>query len=183
MATSFEITPSMAVNAVYLWLEKYANKMETLQLVLQNIQSKLEAIDVSFEEEHWLDILKYINMRSEGWEDVKTTWKKVSKVPLMKDMRAWHLIQAFAYRMMNPMQVLFMMNTLFSSCFNYEEWEGILDPLCTIWEASKDESDYNPKILELFEGVINSQGLSLPPPQVRRFIHYLKLILAVQDEE
>ncbi|KIM53602.1 hypothetical protein SCLCIDRAFT_31770 [Scleroderma citrinum Foug A] len=57
MATSFEVTPSMIVNNAYLWLEKYANKSETSQVVLVKIQSQLEAVGVTFEEEHWLDIL------------------------------------------------------------------------------------------------------------------------------
>ena len=47
----------MIVNNAYLWLEKYANKSETSQVVLVKIQSQLEAVGVTFEEEHWLDIL------------------------------------------------------------------------------------------------------------------------------
>ena len=77
MATSFEVTPSMVVNKAYLWLEKYANKLENSQLVLAKIQFELEAVGVAFKEECWLDILDYINTKSEGWEDVKAAWQKV----------------------------------------------------------------------------------------------------------
>ena len=42
----------MVVNNAYLWLEKYANKSETSQVVLVKIQSQLEAVGVAFEEEH-----------------------------------------------------------------------------------------------------------------------------------
>ena len=77
MATSSEVTPSMVVDKAYLSLKKYANKLENSQLVLVKIQLKLEAVGVTFEEEHWLDILDYIDMKSEGWEDVKAAWQKV----------------------------------------------------------------------------------------------------------
>ena len=77
MATCFKVTLSMVVNNAYLWLEKYANKSETSQVVLVKIQIQLEAVGVAFEEERWLDILDHINTRSEGWEDVKAIWQKV----------------------------------------------------------------------------------------------------------
>ena len=77
MATSFKVTPSMVVDKAYLWLEKYANKLENSQLVLVKIQFELEAVGVAFEEECWLDILDYIDTKSERWEDVKAAWQKV----------------------------------------------------------------------------------------------------------
>lgn len=76
MVTSFEITPSMLVDAAYQWLEKYANKSASSQLVLQQIQFELELADVAFEENRWLDILEYMDMRPEGWEDVKAKWRR-----------------------------------------------------------------------------------------------------------
>ena len=77
MATSFKVTLSMVVDKAYLSLKKYANKLENSQLILLKIELELEAVGVVFEEEHWLDILDYIDTKSEGWEDVKATWQKV----------------------------------------------------------------------------------------------------------
>ena len=77
MATSFKVTLSMVVDKAYLSLKKYANKLENSQLVLLKIELELEAVGVAFEEEHWLDILDYIDTKSEGWEDVKAAWQKV----------------------------------------------------------------------------------------------------------
>ncbi|KIM67460.1 hypothetical protein SCLCIDRAFT_21003 [Scleroderma citrinum Foug A] len=145
MATSFEVTPSVVVDKAYLWLEKYANKLENSQLVLAKIQFELEAVGVAFEEECWLDILDYIDTKSEGWEDVKAAWQKVKT---SEDLRAWRLLQAWAYRMTNPAIMLSTMEMMFGDRFILDEWVNIFDPMTAVWEASKEESEFIQKAVQ-----------------------------------
>ena len=85
--------------------------------------------------------------------------------------------------MMNPVIVFSAMEMMFSNCFILDEWINIFDPMTAVWAASEEESDFIPKVLELFEEAVERQGLSLPHPHVRKFIHYFELIEVVQNEE
>ena len=85
--------------------------------------------------------------------------------------------------MTNPGIVLYAMDTMFGDWFVLDEWANVFDPMNAVWEASDEESDFIPKVLELFEEAVERQGLSLPRPHVRKFIHYFELIEAVQNEE
>ena len=80
---------------------------------------------------------------------------------------------------MNPVIVLSAMEMMFGDRFILDEWINIFDPMTAVWEASKEESDFILKVLELFEEAVERQGLSLPCPHVRKFIHYFELIEAV----
>lgn len=77
MATSFEISPSMVVGAVYPWLESYAKRESTSSYVLQMIEFELGAVGAAFDEDRWLDILDYIDTRQNGWEEVKAEWQRI----------------------------------------------------------------------------------------------------------
>ena len=85
--------------------------------------------------------------------------------------------------MTNPGIVLYAMDTMFGNRFVLDEWADIFDPMTAAWGASKEESDFIPQVLEIFEEAVKCQGLSLPHPHVRKYIHYFKLIEAVQNEE
>ena len=85
--------------------------------------------------------------------------------------------------MTNPGIVLYAMDTMFGDRFVLDEWANVFDPMNAVWEASDEESDFIPKVLELFEEAVKRRGLSLPRPHVRKFIHYFELIKAVQNEE
>ena len=85
--------------------------------------------------------------------------------------------------MTNLVIVLSAMEMMFGNHFILNEWINIFDPMTAVWEASEEESDLIPKVLELFEEAVERQGLSLPCPHVRKFIHYFELIKAVQNEE
>ena len=76
MATSFKITPCMALDTVYPWLEKYADETATSHNTLRNIQFELELADIIYEEDHWIDVLECIERRPEGWVDVRAAWQK-----------------------------------------------------------------------------------------------------------
>jgi len=102
---------------------------------------------------------------------------------LTEDLRAWRLLQAWAYGMTNPGIVLSAMDTMFGDRFVLDEWADIFDPMNTVWEASEEESDFIPKVLEIFEEAVERRGLSLPRPHMRKYIHYFELIEAVQNEE
>ena len=79
--------------------------------------------------------------------------------------------------------MLSAMEMMFSDHFIFNEWIDIFDPMTAVWEASKEESEFILKVLELFEEAVEHQGLSLPHPHMRKFIHYFELIEAVQNEE
>ena len=102
---------------------------------------------------------------------------------LTEDLRAWCILQAWACGMTNPGIVLYAMDTMFGDHFVLDEWADIFDPMTAAWDASEEESNFIPKVLEIFEEAVKHQGLSLPHPHMRKYIHYFKLIEAVQNEE
>ena len=60
----------MMVDAVYPWLEKYANKQASYTLVKQKIELELVAMGVTFRADLWGDILEQISMSPTGWQDI-----------------------------------------------------------------------------------------------------------------
>ncbi|KIM55528.1 hypothetical protein SCLCIDRAFT_30313 [Scleroderma citrinum Foug A] len=153
MATSFEISPSMVVGAVYPWLESYAKKESTSLYVLQKIEFELGAVGATFDEDRWLDILDYIDTRQNGWEEVKAKWQRIRSAPLLEDKQAWCLLQAWVHGQSNYSVVTEAMEIAYGDRFVHSEWVEIFNPLLEIWEEEEEE-----------------EGLSLPPPLNR---HYL----------
>ena len=75
------------------------------------------------------------------------------------------------------------MDMMFRDHFVLNEWGDIFDPMTAACNASKEQSDFIPQVLEIFEEAVKRRGLSLPHPHMRKFIHYFELIEAVQNEE
>ncbi|KAL4065289.1 hypothetical protein J3A83DRAFT_4190675 [Scleroderma citrinum] len=90
LSIEIKITPSMVVDSMYPWLEKYANKEVSLSLVEQGIELEL-ATDL------WLSMLEHIEVSPMGWQEVQAAWQavKTSLPPLVEDVRAWWFIQAW----------------------------------------------------------------------------------------
>ena len=63
------------VDAVYPWLEKYANKQASYTLVEQKIELELAVMGVTFRDDLWGDILEQISMSPTGWQDVQAAWQ------------------------------------------------------------------------------------------------------------
>ncbi|KAL4075156.1 hypothetical protein V8B97DRAFT_1915789 [Scleroderma yunnanense] len=121
---------------------------------------------VSFWDDLWIDILEHIAMLPTGWQDVKVAWQNVKSLDsaqaptLLDDLRAWCLIQAWAYGQANFSQVGDTMDTVFGEWFVQEEWEDIFDPMYQVWV--EEEEVANPWTCEIFEEILVHQGLSLP---------------------
>ena len=50
--------------------------------------------------------------------------------------------------------MLYAMDTIFGDRFVLDEWANVFDPMNAVWEASDEESNFIPKVLELFEEVV-----------------------------
>ncbi|KAL4074721.1 hypothetical protein V8B97DRAFT_2022904 [Scleroderma yunnanense] len=118
LSIEIKITPSMVVDSMYPWLEKYANKEVSLSLVEQGIELELATVGV------------HIEVSPMGWQEVQAAWQavKTSLPPLVEDVRAWWFIQAWVSGFMN-LQTFDTMEVVFGSCFIYVEWMNIFEPL------------------------------------------------------
>ena len=56
--------------------------------------------------------------------------------------------------MMNPVIMLSAREMMFGNCFILNEWINIFDPMTVVWEASEEESEFIPKMLERFEEAV-----------------------------
>ena len=70
-----KITPSMLVDATYLWLEKYAKNEVTLFLVEQKIELELATVGVVYRGDLWEDILERMVVSPTGWQEVQAAWQ------------------------------------------------------------------------------------------------------------
>ena len=70
-----KITPSMLIDAAYLWLEKYAKNEVTLFLVEQKIELKLAMVGVVYQGDLWEDILECMVVSPTGWQEVQAAWQ------------------------------------------------------------------------------------------------------------
>ena len=134
-----------------------------------------------FQDDLWADILEHITMSPTGWQDVQAAWQSVKMLgewcfysaakvliflyckalPLLDDLRAWRLLQAWAYGQASYTQVTDMIGIVFGECYVHKEWHNIIDTMCEVWEHEGD--DVSPWTQKLFKELITQQGLSLPP--------------------
>ena len=181
MMLSIKIMPSMAMDTVYPWLEKFAKNKASLCAVEQKIELELAAKGIIFWDDLWADILEHITMSPTGWQDVQAAWQSVKMLgewcfysaakvliflyckapPLLDDLCAWHLLQAWAYGQASYTQVTDMMGMVFGECYDHEEWHNIINAMCEVWEHEED--DASPQTRKLFKELIAQRGLSLPP--------------------
>ena len=125
MMLSIKIIPSMAVDTVYPWLEKFAKHEALLCTVEQKIELEVVAKGVIFWDDLWADILEHITMSPMGWQDVQAAWQSIKMsdewcfysavkvliflyckaLPLLDDLCAWCLLQAWVYGQLSYTQV------------------------------------------------------------------------------
>ncbi|KAL4063500.1 hypothetical protein V8B97DRAFT_2026407 [Scleroderma yunnanense] len=171
MPSSIEIkiTPSMVVDVVYPWLEKYANKEVSLSLVEQRIKLKLATVGV------------HIEVSPTGWQEVQAAWQaaKTSLPPLVEDVRAWQFIYAWVSGLMN-LQTFDAMEVVFGSSCVYMEWMDIFEPLIEVWQNNEDGL----KTYILFKQIMTDQNLSLPPlPSQECYLLVHNLLPLGQDDD
>ncbi|KIM65443.1 hypothetical protein SCLCIDRAFT_22646 [Scleroderma citrinum Foug A] len=162
LTPSVKISPSMVVSTVYLWLERYARNEVTLSHVLHHIDFELGAVKAHFDEDRWMDILEHIETRPNGWDEVKAEWLRVKSVSLLQDKRAWRVIQTWIYGGSNLALVSEVMQIAYGDRYIHADWEDIFHHLQEVWETEEEEE--NPETRQIFQEILDSQGLSLPPP-------------------
>ncbi|KIM67506.1 hypothetical protein SCLCIDRAFT_21036 [Scleroderma citrinum Foug A] len=168
LTPSVEISPSMVVSTVYPWLERYAHNEVTLSHVLHHINFELGAVKAHFDEDRWMDILEHIETRPNGWDKVKAEWLRVKSVSLLQDKRAWRVIQTWIYGGSNLALVLEVMQIAYGDRYIHVDWEDIFHHLQEVWETEEEEE--NPETRQIFQEILDSQGLSLPPPPIGHFL-------------
>ena len=105
------------------------------------------------------------------------------KVSLLQDIKAWRMVQLWAYGKANFSLVEFAMGSMFGDRFKPKEWSSVFDPMYTIWDSNEDELvDTTPALRDFFEETLKCHGLFLPQPRAGKFLIFSDLIDAVNDE-
>jgi len=145
------------------------NKEVSLCLVTQKIEYELAGIGIVYWEDLWGDILELITTSPMGWQDVQVAWQNtkssgvipsfvisellsdflVQVPPLLDDIRAWRLFQAWAYGHVNPTLVTDAMEVVFGEQYIQEEWED-------------EDEDSLPQTCGVSLEILRCRGLSLP---------------------
>ena len=106
------------------------------------------------------DILELITTSPMGWRDVQVAWQNtkssgvipsfvisellsdflVQVPPLLDDIRAWQLFQAWAYGYVNPTLVTDAMEVVFGEQYIQEEWEETIVSMHEVWEDEDEDS-------------------------------------------
>ena len=192
-----KITPSMLMDAMYIWLKKYAKNEVSLFLVEQKIELELATVGMVYREDLWGNILECMVVLPTGWQEVQAAWQAVkvscmwspfsSKVyfiapsqvpPLVEDVRAWQFIQVWVSGVLN-LQAINTMEVVFRSCFVHVEWMAILSPMIEVWQSDEGGS----KTHTFFKKLLTDHNLSLPPlpSQECRFLVHNLLPLGQDD--
>ena len=90
------------------------------------------------------------------------------QVSLLQDKRAWRVIQTWIYGGLNLALVSEVMQIAYGDRYIHADWEDIFHRLQEVWEIEEEEE--NPETHQIFQEMLDSQGLSLPPPPVGRFL-------------
>ncbi|KIM61347.1 hypothetical protein SCLCIDRAFT_25979 [Scleroderma citrinum Foug A] len=147
----------MLMDAVYIWLEKYAKNEVSLFLVKQKIKLELAAVGMVYREDLWRNILECMVVLPTGWQEVYFT--APSQVPpLVEDVRAWWFIQVWVSGVSN-LQAIDTMEVVFRSRFIHVEWMAILSPMIKVWQSDEGGS----KTRAFFKKLLTDCNLSLPP--------------------
>ena len=101
--------------------------------------------------------------------------------PLLDDIRAWRLFQAWAYGHANPTLVTDAMEVVFGERYVREEWEETIVSMHEVWEDEDEES--LPRTRGVFQEILGRRGLSLPPPQRRRYLLLVDVLPLGQDND
>ena len=84
------------------------------------------------------------------------------QVPLLQDKRAWHVIQTWIYGGSNLALMLEVMQIAYRDQYIHADLEDIFRCLQEVWKTEEEEE--NPETHQIFQKILDSQGLSLPHP-------------------